>query len=119
MRKIFSLIILLAILLCSSGCHIKVNKNQEYPTSEYSVVSVSRYTKTQTNMYGGVIKSDIAYYIVYSDSNGNIHEIKDFTPSEYGLYKLRIGDENKLVVEYQTFDTYKYLYLTQETLNNL
>lgn len=48
--------------------------------------------------------------------NRYINEANEHT--EYGLWKVCIGDENKYVVK-DGFDTYRWLYLTEETFNNI
>lgn len=85
---------------------------------EYEIVSVSQYIKTETNGLGAVIKQEPAFYFTYIGDDGQIHDYKDYTYSNYGLRKLAIGDTNKFVIE-DGFDTYMWLYLTKDTMNNI
>ena len=85
---------------------------------EYKVVSVYRYISTTTNNFGGVIRQDPKYMFTYIGDDGQLHEVYDYEHTEYGLWKVCIGEENKYVVK-DGFDTYKWLYLTEDTITNM
>ena len=83
--------------------------------NEYEVVSVYQYTDTVTNKFGGVIRTDVKYCFTYIGSDGQLHEFDGFTHTEYGMWKLHVGKENKYVEK----DGERHLYLTKETFKNL
>lgn len=85
--------------------------------SEYQVVSVCKYLKTTTNNFGGILRQDIYYNFQYIDSNGQL-KTGDIQHLEYGLTKVCLGDKDVYVVDTNSLNTYKYLYLTKNTLNN-
>lgn len=116
--------VLLACMLLSSGCTIG---NVSFGTSyippkevplliEYEVLSVGQYIETHTNGYGAVLNQELAYYFTYIDENGVLHN-NTISHSEHGMSKVCIGEENKYIIEHNGTKTYKYLYLTKETLN--
>lgn len=88
-------------------------------TYEYKVVSVYQYMKPITNKFGGVLRYESKYYFTYVDGNGSLHEFEDFKHTNYGLWKVCVGNENKYVVQDSGMDTYRWLYLTEETFNSL
>ena len=124
MEKYF-LIILIVLIFCLISCDSEPMTEEERAayeasrTREYKVVSVYQYTKTITNRYGGIISQNTNYCFTYIGNDGQLHQFEDFYHTEYGLFKLRIGDENKYVVKEDGFDTYRFLYLTEETLVNM
>ena len=84
-----------------------------------SVMSVYQYMKvTKTNYFGAVLDQELRYCFTYIGDDGQLHEFDDYEHTEYGLWKICIGDENKYVVR-DGFDTYRWLYLTEETFNNM
>ena len=85
---------------------------------EYEVLNVGQYMEIHTNGYGAVISQELAYYFTYIDENGVLHD-KTITHSKYGHHKVCIGEENKYVIERKGVDTYRYLYLTEETLRGM
>ena len=88
------------------------------PPLEYEVLNVGQYMETHTNGYGAVIRQELAYYFTYIDENGVLHD-ETITHTEYGLHRVYIGEENKYIIERKGVDTYRYLYLTKETLKEL
>ena len=85
---------------------------------EYKVLSVIPYIEVDTNGYGAVLSQDLGYAFTYIDENGVLHNDTIYH-TEYGIWKVCIGEENKYIVEDKGFDTYRYLYLTEETLRNM
>ena len=85
---------------------------------EYEVLNVGQYMETHTNGLGAVISQELAYYFTYIDENGNLCD-DTISHSKYGLCKVCIGEENKYVIERKGADTYRYLYLTEETLRGI
>lgn len=121
-RKLIA--VLLACMLLLSGCNINGKSiigtsysppKEVPPPIEYEVLSVGQYMETHTNGYGAVIDQELAYYFTYIDENGVLHD-DTISHTEYGLWKVCIGEENKYVIEAKGVDTYRYLYLTKETL---
>lgn len=125
MKKIF--FIFLLILLILTGCNncdeqtfeISSNIYEELGAHEYKVISVYQYFKaTKTNFFGEVLDQELRYCFTYIGDDGKLHEFNDFEHTEYGLWKVCVGDENKYVVK-EGFDTYRWLYLTEDTLSNM
>ena len=87
-------------------------------THEYQVTSVCQYIETRTNNFGGIIDQELKYHFTYIGDDGQLHQFSGFEHEESGLWKVCIGDENKYVVK-DGFDTYRWLYLTEETLRNM
>ena len=87
-------------------------------THEYQVTSVCQYIETRTNNFGGIIDQELKYCFTYIGDDGQLHQFSGFEHEEFGLWKVCIGDENKYVVK-DGFDTYRWLYLTEETLRNM
>ena len=87
-------------------------------THEYEIVSVYQYIATETNNFGAVTSQKLKYCFTYIGDDGQLHQFDDFEHTEYGLWKVCIGEENKYVVE-DGFDTYRWLYLTRETFTNI
>lgn len=123
--KKYILGILLALTVCLIGCNSQPMTEKEravYEASrwhEYQVVSVYQYMKvTKTNYFGAVLDQELRYCFTYIGDDGQLHEVDDYEHTEYGLWKVCIGDENKYVVK-DGFDTYRWLYLTEETFKNM
>ena len=122
MNKKLIAVLLIGIII-SSGCTIgNITFGTSYsppkevpPPLEYEVLNVGQYMETHTNGYGAVLSQELAYYFTYIDENGNLCD-DTISHSKYGLCKVCIGEENKYVVERKGVDTYRYLYLTEETL---
>lgn len=87
-------------------------------THEYQVTSVCQYIETRTNNFGGIIDQELKYCFTYIGDDGQLHQFNGFEHEESGSWKVCIGDENKYVVK-EGFDTYRWLYLTEETLRNM
>lgn len=123
--KKYILSILIMAMLCLVGCNSEPLTEEEKQvieesrTHEYKVVSVYQYMKvTRTNYFEAPLSQELRYCFTYIGDDGQLHEFEDFEHTEYGLWKLCIGDENKYVVK-DGVDTYRWLYLTEETLNNM
>lgn len=123
--KKYILSILIMVMLCLVGCNSEPMTEEERAayeasrTHEYKVVSVYQYMKvTKTNYFGAPLSQELRYCFTYIGDDGQLHEFEDFEHTEYGLWKICIGDENKYIVR-DGFDTYRWLYLTEETLNNM
>lgn len=121
--KKYLLCILLVLLVCLNGCSLEPMTEEwaAYETSkmhEYQVVSVYQYISARTNNFGAVLDQELKYCFTYND-DGQLHQFEDFEHTEYGLWKVCIGDENKYVVKKDGFDTYRWLYLTEDTFRNM
>ena len=117
--------LLLALTVCLTGCNSEPLTEEEQvaiETSrwhEYQVVSVYQYMKvTKTNYFGAVLDQELRYCFTYIGDDGQLHEFDDYEHTEYGLWKICIGNENKYVVR-DGSDTYRWLYLTEETFKNI
>ena len=114
-RNMKIITIFLISLFCLSGCNLEPMTNEErdaYEASkchEYQVVSVCQYISTRTNNFGAVLDQELKYSFTYIGDDGQLHEFDDFEHTEYGLWKICIGDENKYVVK-EGFDTYRWWY---------
>lgn len=115
--------VIIFILLLLIGCFILTscnsNKKTEPIITEYEVLSVHQYVENITNGFGGVKDINICYYFTYVDEKGNLKEEKSFENLKNGYTKVIIGDTNKYVIEKRGSSTYKNLYLTKETLQNI
>lgn len=85
---------------------------------EYKVMSVYQYIETRTNNFGGVMEQKLKYCFTYIGDDGHLYQFDGFEHMNNGLWRVCIGDENKYVVK-EGFDTYRWLYLTEETLKNM
>ena len=116
--------ILIVLVLCLTGCNSEPMTEQERAayeasiTNEYKVVSVYQYIATRTNNFGAVVNQEMNYCFTYIGDDGQLHQFDNFKHTEYGLWKVCVGDENKYIVR-NGFDTYRWLILTEETLNNI
>lgn len=121
-KYILKTLIILMIFL--SGCNTEPLTEEELQAieasrwSEYQVVSVYQYISTRTNNYGAVLDQELKYCFTYIGNDGQLHQFDDFEHTEYGLWKVCIGDKDKYVVR-EGFDTYRWLYLTEETFKNM
>ena len=117
MKNITLLIVTLLIGVFLVGCSSEPREPVAY---EYKVISVSTYMKvTSTNSFGAILDQELRYIFTYVDSDGQLYQFDDFYHTPYGLWKLCVGSENKYVIVENGFNTYRYLYLTQETFSNL
>lgn len=113
--------LLLLIMLLMTGCDIGYMHNPQPeppPPKEYEVLNVGNYMEVSTNGLGAVIDQYPAYYFTYIDENGVLHD-ETIHHTEQGLWKVRIGEEDKYVEKENRGGTYRYLYLTEETLRNM
>lgn len=123
--KKYLLIFLIAVSTILTACTYEPMTDEEWAAyeaskwHEYPVVSVYQYMKiTKTNYFGAVLDQELRYCFTYIGDDGQLHQFDDFEHTEYGLWKICIGDENKYVVK-DGVDTYRWLYLTEETLKNM
>lgn len=120
MKKIIILsIVLIFICTCFAGCE---SEPCEPIISEYEVISVQTYMKISTGTFGDIIDQELRYNFIYIDSEGELHQFTDFYHKESGLsrrMKLRVGIENKYVIERCGDSTNHYLYLTEEMFDRL
>lgn len=123
--KKYILSILIIVALCLAGCNLEPMTEEERAayeksiTHEYKVVSVYQYMKvTRTNYFGAPLSQELRYCFTYIGDDGQLYTFEDFENTEYGLWKVCIGSENKYVVK-DDFDTYRWLYLTEETFKNM
>lgn len=112
--------LLLLIMLLITGCDIGYmhNPRPEPLQKEYEVLNIGNYMEVNTNGWGVVINQYPAYYFTYIDENGVLHD-ETIHHTEQGLWKVCIGEENKYVEKEDRGGTYRYLYLTKETLRNM
>ena len=117
--KKYILGLLLILTICLTGCNSKLMTEEETSKwHEYQVVSVYQYISTKTNNFGAVLNQELKYCFTYIGDDGQLHQFDNFEHTEYGLWKVCIGDENKYVVK-DGFDAYRWLYLTEETFKNM
>lgn len=83
----------------------------------YEVLGVHKYVRTSTNQFGGVSSIDICYSFTYLNG-GTLCSQDNFYPTEYGSYKLAIGDEDLYIINHNDQTTHT-LQLTRETLENM
>ena len=120
MTKTKLLTILLLAMLLITGCDIgyMYNPQPEPLQKEYEVLNVGNYMEVSTNGFGAVIDQYPAYYFTYIDGKGVLHD-ETIHHTEQGLWKVCIGEENKYVEKENRGGTYRYLYLTEETLKGM
>ena len=113
--------LLLLIMLLMTGCDIGYMNNSQPeppPPKEYEVLSVIPYIEVDTNGYGAVVSQNPGYAFTYIDENGVLHNDTIYH-TEYGIWKICIGEENKYVEKKVRANLYRYLYLTEETLRGM
>lgn len=108
--KRISVILLVLIIICLTGCNSKIPDLEEY-----KVVSVYQHMFIKTNSFGGVVSQELGYCFTYMGSDNQLHQVDKFVHSEYGLHKVCIGEENKYIVD----GSHQCLYLTEETLKSI
>ena len=121
MIKTKLLTILLLTMLLITGCDIGYMNNPQPeppPPKEYEVLSVIPYIEVDTNGYGAVLSQNLGYAFTYIDENGVLHNDTIYH-TEYGIWKVCIGEENKYVEKKVRANLYRYLYLTEETLRGM
>lgn len=112
--SILAFLLLFSIGFC--GCMASTSEPQKTTERhEYEVLSVFQYMYPETNGYGGIYGVKMLYCFTYLDENGNL--CGDSCRIQNG--EVCIGDENKYVIEKGSTDTYKWLYLTEDTLKNI
>lgn len=119
--KIVFLTLLMLFLLCSCAeLEMSDAEYRAYRASlihSYDVCSVHQYVLPKTNQFGKITGSSLCYAFTYATSNGVLKTVNQFEHFEYGLTKVCIGDRDKYVVDEST--GIRYLYLSEDTLNNL
>lgn len=83
----------------------------------HDIVSVNQYIVTETNRFGGIRDTYVAYTFSYVDEKGNLHQIDNFVHYDSGYTQIQIGDRDQYVID-QHSDK-KYLVLTEETLSRI
>lgn len=111
--------ILIILMLLLTGCAESSDYVHKNELKTYEVVSVYQYMKVYTNNFGKIKRQELAYCFTYIGDDGQLHEFEDFHHTEYGLWKVCIGDRNEYVVKEEFLDTYRWLYLTEDTLKNM
>lgn len=97
-----------------------IQKSYFSKIQEFPVVSVSKYMKaTKRNCFGAVLREELRYRFTYIGNDGRLYEFQDFENTNYGLWKVCVGNQNKYVIKHDTLDIYRYLYLTKETIENM
>jgi hypothetical protein len=123
MKKYLSIILIILLCLSITACNTMTEEEKQAyiasHTYEYEVISVLHYMKPITNNFGGILRYESQYCFTYIDENGQLQEITDFYHTSHGLWKVCIGDKNKYVIQDSGIDTYKYLFLTKETLSSI
>lgn len=121
MKRITAILLITILSISLAGCKLESGSYESVkPTVKtYEVLNVNSYVQNETNGYGAIIGSHLAYSFTYVDGSGKLHDKTDFENLEYGLTKVKIGDENKYVIESGGFDEYRTLYLTRDTFNKL
>ena len=91
-------------------------KEKEYNDNiyKYEIVSVSKYIKNETNNFGGITDTETCYSFTYLDNKGKTHHIDDFYHTDYGLWKVTVGDKNLYIVN-NNGEITRTLQLTEET----
>lgn len=115
-KKIIATALLTTFLI--TGCDMGYMNNPQPeppPPKEYEVLSVIPYIEVNTNGYGAVMSQELGYAFTYVDENGILHN-DTIHHTEYGIWKVCIGEENKYIAEDKG---YRYLYLTEETLKGM
>lgn len=122
---ISSFMMLLAIVACFLDYTFIPMENEDIVNYykreyEYPVISVSQYMKvTKRSCFGTILREEPCYKFTYIEDDGSLHEFIDFQNTEYGLWKVCLGEKNKYIIREDGIDTYRYLYLTEETLINM
>lgn len=113
MKRLLSIFMLLILLFCLTSC-------DTVEEGEYEVISVAAYTViTGTTEDGPVEEIKLAF--VYMD-NGTPKMVSEYSEwTSYSGYKkyIIIGETNKYVVVHEYRKTCDYLYLTQETYEDV
>lgn len=113
MKRIISIItVMMLSCICITGCIMTDEERAEYVKShtyEYEVLSVNHYMKPITGRS--------RYHFTYLDTDGKLHEVKDFMHIDNGIQQICISNENKYIVEYSDIGKREWLYLTKETLS--
>ena len=115
MKKILLILTLVFIIVCCTACG-------EIPEGEYEVISVASYTiVTGADDQGPVEETRLAFIYMDNGSPLMVSNYYDNTSSSYTNYKdyIVIGDTNKYVVVHGYRKITEYLYLTQETYDEL
>ena len=92
-------------------------KQAEYLETQkvrHDIVSVNQYIVTETNRFGGIRDTYVAYTFSYVDEKGNLHQIDNFVHYDSGYTQIQIGDRDQYVID--EYEGKKYLILTEETL---
>ena len=92
----------------------KEAQRQRY-IKKYDVIAVDKYAKITGDWRN--TKTKICYSFSYIEGN-TLKHINDFEHTDYGLYKVIIGDKDQYIID--TYgETIYYLQLTKETLQKI
>ena len=113
MKKILLILTLIFIITCCTACG-------EVPDGEYEVISVAAYTIVTGADDQGPIE-EIRLASIYMDNGSPCMVSGYYENTSYANYKdyIIIGDTNKYVVVHGYRKLTEYLYLTQETYDEL
>ena len=110
----FSLILL--ILLLFTGCSNGLNTA---PPGEYEVISVTSYEViVGSDGNGPITETYLAFIYMY---NGSAYLRRDYKEMTVGSFddRILIGESNKYIVVESHREVDEFLYLTQETYDNI
>lgn len=113
MRKLLIILILLLTICCFTSCG-------EVADGEYEVISVAPYTIVTGADENGPIE-EIRLAFIYMD-NGSPQMVSGYYENtSYANYKdyIIVGDTNKYIVVHGYRKVTEYLYLTQETYDEI
>jgi flagellar basal body-associated protein FliL len=91
-------------------------EKREKMKERYEIMSVSQYVGTNTNNFGGITNTYVAYTFTYM-KNGQLCHIEKFIHYDNGNTKVVIDDKDEYVVD--KYDNTQDLVLTKETLATL
>lgn len=102
-------------LSAEERAEVDAQKQAKYDANvfKYEVLNISKYVKTKTNGFGGIISTEIRYQFSYIDDNGQLKHVDSFPSS-----LVKIGDNNEFVYNKNNGGG-QSLVLTKETLNNI
>lgn len=119
---LFGILILIVLVslfgVCFTVENTVKNIDAQTPPKTYDVINVCSYVQSETNGFGAITGSHIAYAFTYDD-NGILKEETDFENLEHGLTKVKLSDRCYYEVKDNGIDCYRTLYLTKEKLGGV